>query len=69
MEPHDQPEISDVESSPLSTADANVPLTRRFAAERVTRIELAWPAWKYSTAGCVIQQTPARLTMSDAVGH
>jgi hypothetical protein len=27
----------------------NVLLTRAFAAERVTRIELAWPAWKYST--------------------
>ena len=22
------------------------PLTRAFAVERVTRIELAWPAWK-----------------------
>jgi hypothetical protein len=24
------------------------PLTRAFAVERVTRIELAWPAWKES---------------------
>jgi hypothetical protein len=31
----------------------NAPLTRAFAVERVTRIELAWPAWKYSTpSGC-----------------
>jgi len=30
-------------------ADTNVALTRHFALERVTRIELAWPAWKYST--------------------
>jgi hypothetical protein len=25
------------------------PLTRAFAVERVTRIELAWPAWKTRT--------------------
>jgi hypothetical protein len=31
-------------------ADGTIgPFTRALAAERVTRIELAWPAWKYST--------------------
>jgi len=25
-------------------------MTRAFAVERVTRIELAWPAWKVATA-------------------
>jgi len=29
-------------------ADTNVALTTHFALERVTRIELAWPAWKES---------------------
>ena len=29
---------------------AKAALTRAFAAERVTRIELAWPAWKVAVA-------------------
>jgi hypothetical protein len=33
--------------------------------ERVTRIELAWPAWKYSTPLGGVGQIPIALTLSD----
>jgi hypothetical protein len=35
------------------------PLTRAFTAERVTRIELAWPAWKESAR--LLEPTRIRL--------
>jgi hypothetical protein len=46
MEPHDQLAISGVDSPRWFCAGTNIALTRRFVVERVTRIELAWPAWK-----------------------
>jgi hypothetical protein len=40
-------------------------MIRDFPVERVTRIELAWPAWKYSARRVRHRQTPAGLTLSD----
>jgi hypothetical protein len=34
------------------TAGTNIALTRRFVVEQVTRIELAWPAWKVPVSVC-----------------
>jgi hypothetical protein len=38
-----------VDGSSLGLAPKKSEMTRDFPVERVTRIELAWPAWKYST--------------------
>jgi hypothetical protein len=40
-------------------------LTRAFAVERVTRIELAWPAWKYSAHRGRRRAGAEELTLSD----
>jgi hypothetical protein len=44
------------------------PLARAFAVERVTRIELAWPAWKTKPREALARRFPHiqrnRLTMT-----
>jgi hypothetical protein len=48
MGPIEGPRLA-VDGSSLGLATKKREITRDFPVERVTRIELAWPAWKYST--------------------